>query len=64
MNAPGAIREADAPTPIRPQIESATGELERINRQVRTFVTEKPVVAVLLALTAGYVTGRIISRLS
>jgi hypothetical protein len=39
-------------------------ELDRINRQVRTFVADKPVAAVLLALTAGYVVGRIVSRLS
>jgi len=39
-------------------------ELERVNRQVRAFVAEKPVMAVLLALTAGYVAGRIVSRLS
>jgi len=38
-------------------------ELERIDRRVRTFVTEKPLMAVLLALTAGYVVGRVISRI-
>ncbi|MEW6268119.1 MAG: hypothetical protein AB1689_02330 [Thermodesulfobacteriota bacterium] len=45
--------------------EGRTGreELERLDRQVRDFVTEKPLMAVLLALTAGYVVGRIVSRI-
>lgn len=37
-------------------------ELERVNRQVKRFVAERPVLSVFLALTAGYVVGRIISR--
>jgi hypothetical protein len=38
-------------------------ELERIDRRLRDFVTERPLTAVLLALSAGYVVGRIISRI-
>src|SRR5690606_15203583 len=38
-------------------------ELERLDRQVRNFVTEKPLMAVMLALAAGYVVGRIVSRI-
>jgi len=47
-----------------PALERLPGreELERIDRHVRSFVTERPVLAVLMALTAGYVVGRIISR--
>jgi len=39
-------------------------ELERVDQQVRTFITERPFFAVLMALTAGYVAGRIISRVA
>lgn len=39
-------------------------ELDRLDQQVRRFVAERPVAAVLLALAAGYVVGRIVSRLS
>jgi hypothetical protein len=36
-------------------------DLEAMNRQVKRFVSERPVLAVFLALSAGYVLGRIIS---
>ncbi len=37
-------------------------ELERLDRRVRTFVGEKPILAVCLALATGYVVGRVLSR--
>jgi hypothetical protein len=64
MNAAG-VRQA-APSALEPLAESLPGrdEVERINRQVKAFVAERPVLAVFLALTAGYVVGRILSRAS
>ena len=37
-------------------------ELDRVNRRVHEFVAERPVASVLIALAAGYVMGRILSR--
>lgn len=39
-------------------------ELERLDRRVRSFVAERPVAAVLIALAAGYAVGRVLSRVS
>lgn len=39
-------------------------EIERIDRSVRGFVSERPVTAVLLALATGYVVGRVLSRIA
>jgi hypothetical protein len=39
-------------------------ELGRVDRRVRKFVAEKPIMAVCLALATGYVVGRALSRLS
>lgn len=39
-------------------------EIQRIDRSVRTFVAERPVTAVLLALATGYVVGRVLSRIA
>jgi hypothetical protein len=49
-----------------PLIDSVPGrqDLERVDQQVRTFVADRPFLAVLLALTTGYVVGRIISRVA
>jgi hypothetical protein len=45
-----------------PDGKTGREEIDRINRRVRTFVAQKPVAAVLLALAAGYVVGRVVSR--
>jgi hypothetical protein len=39
-------------------------ELQRMDRRVRTFVAERPVAAVLIALATGYFVGRVLSRVS
>lgn len=39
-------------------------EIERLDRGVRSFVSERPVTAVLLALATGYVVGRVLSRIA
>lgn len=39
-------------------------ELERMDRRVRAFVGERPVLAVCLALATGYVVGRVLTRLA
>ncbi|MFN8602357.1 MAG: hypothetical protein U0842_17980 [Candidatus Binatia bacterium] len=39
-------------------------EVERMDRTVRSFVAERPVTAVLLALATGYVVGRVLSRIA
>ena len=38
------------------------GELERMDTEVRTFVKERPILALLGAVAAGYVLGRILRR--
>ncbi len=47
-----------------PDRRTGREELQRIDQQVRRFVAERPVTAVLLALATGYLVGRIVSRLS
>ena len=37
--------------------------LARIDKEVRAFVTERPVLALLGAITAGYLIGRLLRRL-
>jgi len=64
MNAPGLRPvEPPAPQPLA-TLEALPGgaEIKRVDRELRSFVAERPVLAVLMALTAGYVVGRIISR--
>ena len=67
MNAPqlqGEIVTRSLERTRMPDGKTGREEIERVNRQVRAFVAEKPLMAVLLALTTGYVVGRIISRVS
>jgi hypothetical protein len=37
-------------------------ELERVDREVRAFVKERPVLALLSAVAAGYMLGRLFRR--
>jgi len=64
MNAPGLRPvESAAAQPVGTLAALPGGaEIKRADRELRSFVAERPVLAVLMALTAGYVVGRIISR--
>ena len=42
--------------------ENLGPELERIDREVRAFVKERPILALLGAITTGYLVGRILRR--
>jgi len=66
VNAPGlSPAEPSSSQPIAAFAARSGGdELARLNGQVKTFVAERPLLAVLMALGAGYVVGRIISRAS
>lgn len=44
-------------------VEVARAEIGQLDEQVRAFVRERPVVAVLSAAGIGYVVARIFSRL-
>jgi hypothetical protein len=37
-------------------------EIERIDREVRAFVKERPILALLGAIATGYLAGRILRR--
>lgn len=39
-----------------------SSELERVDRELRAFVKERPVLALLSAVAAGYVLGRLFRR--
>lgn len=39
-------------------------DIERLDRRVRGFVSERPVTAVLIALATGYVVGRVLARVA
>jgi hypothetical protein len=68
MNAPWTreLERSPSPQPIADALDGVLGhaEIERVNRQVKAFVVERPVFAVLMALTAGYAIGRLFSRAS
>lgn len=42
----------------------ASTELARIDRDLRAFVKERPVLALLSAISAGYLAGRLLRRLA
>mgnify|MGYP001571686586 CR=1 FL=1 len=39
-------------------------QIERIDEQVRGFVKERPILALLSAVAAGYLAGRVLRRLA
>jgi hypothetical protein len=41
-----------------------SSELGRVDRELRAFVKERPVLALLSAIAAGYMLGRVIRRLA
>jgi hypothetical protein len=47
---------------VRPQVERATQNLTRLNRQVTTYIKANPGRCLLGAVAAGYVIGRIARR--
>jgi ElaB/YqjD/DUF883 family membrane-anchored ribosome-binding protein len=47
---------------IAPELEDARRELDSLNTQVVGFIKRRPVTSLVIALTAGFVIGRIASR--
>jgi len=47
---------------LAPELESARRELDSLNDQVVGFIKRRPVTSLVIALTAGFVVGRIASR--
>lgn len=47
----------------RHALSRTAGEVKRIDREMIEFVREKPLVAVAVALAAGYVLGRVFSKI-
>jgi ElaB/YqjD/DUF883 family membrane-anchored ribosome-binding protein len=47
---------------LAPELEDARHELESLNAQVVGFIKRRPVTSLVIALTAGFVIGRIASR--
>jgi ElaB/YqjD/DUF883 family membrane-anchored ribosome-binding protein len=45
-----------------PELENAKRELDSLNDQVVGFIKRRPVTSLVIALTAGFVIGRIASR--
>jgi ElaB/YqjD/DUF883 family membrane-anchored ribosome-binding protein len=44
-------------------IRQARSTVEDLDRQTRSFVRERPFVALVLAVAVGYLSGRLLSRL-
>lgn len=45
-----------------PGLSNVRSELHDIDEQVRSFVREKPLAALGIAIVAGYLVGRVLSR--
>ncbi len=62
---PLAVADPDAapPSAVADVVHNATENLRHVDAQVRRFVVEKPAVALLAAVAAGFVVGRLASRL-
>lgn len=43
-------------------LRDVRSELEQLDEQMRTFVKERPIMALLSAVALGYVVGRILRR--
>ena len=53
----------ESPRPrARPMIRQVRPYLQRLDRNTRTLASERPFLAVALALTAGYVVGRAVAK--
>jgi len=70
MRAEQMVNEIDRESSVTARAEAVVdslpgrAEVAEMDRRVRSFVSEKPLVAVCLALATGYVVGRVLSRLS
>jgi hypothetical protein len=62
-NPPDADPNAAAPSVIADVVHNATENLRNIDEQVRRLVVDRPAVALLAAVAAGFVVGRLASRL-
>jgi len=47
---------------MAPQIDEARRELDSLNQRVSGFIRERPIASLAIALTAGFIIGRIASR--
>jgi len=57
------VAEAELTTEkARVELENAKRELDSLNHQVVGFIKRRPVTSLVIALTAGFVIGRIASR--
>ena len=43
-------------------VNDMRGEFEQIDERLKTFVQERPIMALLSAVAAGYVVGRVLRR--
>lgn len=61
---PLAAEPSAAPSSVAADVvHNATENLRHVDEQVRRFVVAKPAVALLAAVAAGFVVGRLASRL-
>jgi len=56
------IAEAGEPGPASEIENEPSDTLARVDKEVRAFVKERPVLALLGAITAGYLIGRVLRR--
>jgi ElaB/YqjD/DUF883 family membrane-anchored ribosome-binding protein len=63
MNQMSTTRSREAIEKVEDGIRQARAQLRRTDQQIVRFAKEKPLLAVFSALAAGFVLGRIISRL-
>jgi ElaB/YqjD/DUF883 family membrane-anchored ribosome-binding protein len=47
---------------VGPQLDDARRELDSLNQRVAGFIKERPVTSLAIAVAAGFVIGRIVSR--
>lgn len=47
---------------LGPQLEQARASLSDLNHRVSGFIRERPGTSLLIALGAGYLVGRLVSR--
>jgi hypothetical protein len=43
-------------------VNDMRGEFEQIDERLKTFVKERPIMALLSAVAAGYIVGRVLRR--
>jgi ElaB/YqjD/DUF883 family membrane-anchored ribosome-binding protein len=61
--ASGAEKHNGGAAPADHAFEKFVSDLEALDEEVRRFVRDKPLIALGAAVAAGYVIGRILSRL-